>query len=91
MSRFKRWYAAAVVVLMVGSFIYIKASALTVHTNAKEQPLSRTEIHNVQDLKSANPDFYRNVHEGDFEDVYADRVELVDGVTGEVIITRPKR
>lgn len=90
MSKFKRWYAAGVVALMIGSFAYLRVTEMLKPPQATETPISRTEIQHVETLKKANPDFYAFAHDGDFENVYADRVELVDGVSGQILASRKK-
>lgn len=89
MSKFKRWYALIVLLLMVGTFAYLRVTALMQAPSNNEIPLSHTIIRQIEALRAENPDFYANAKDGDFENVYQDRIEIVDE-RGQVIASRPR-
>lgn len=89
MGKFKRWYAVVVLLLMAGTFAYLRVTALMQASANGEAPLSHTIILHADALRAENPDFYANVEDGDFENVYQDRIEIVDE-RGQVIASRPR-
>ena len=90
MSKFKRWYAAAVAVVMVASFGYLRVSSLMQASAAVADPISRTVIDHAAELRSINPDFYGQAQDGDIEEVFSDKVLIIRPSTNQIIIERKK-
>ena len=96
MSKFKQGYLAIIGILMVGAFVYLRVSLMlrqpdsVLPSGITTSSTGAYRLMNVPDLRSANPDFYGKVQEGDWEVTYEDKVLVYRPSTKQIIIERMK-